>query len=201
MTINEIIQIATNELGTFENPPNSNNVKYNTWFYGQPVSGSKYPWCAAFISWIFKGTNLCKKTASCVNMLEWFEKNNQAVKKPRMGDIVFFKYPTNNRRTNHVGLVIKVQGTRITTIEGNTSKTSADNGGKVMIREHINDPIVAYGRPKYNSDPKVIAKEVIAGKWSKGEERKKLLTEAGYDVQAIQLEVNKILMPEKYGDS
>ena len=99
MTVNEIIQLATNEIGTVENPPNSNNVKYNTWFYGHAVSGSGYPWCAAFISWLFKGTGLCKKTASCVNMLEWFEKNGQSVKKPRMGDIVFFKYPTYIKNT------------------------------------------------------------------------------------------------------
>lgn len=38
-----------------------------------------------------------------------------------------------------------------------------------------------------------MAQEVIEGKWGNGEERKKLLTEAGYDYAAIQTVVNKIL--------
>ena len=38
-----------------------------------------------------------------------------------------------------------------------------------------------------------IAKEVIQGKWGNGAERKKRLSAAGYDYQAVQKEVNKIL--------
>lgn len=38
-----------------------------------------------------------------------------------------------------------------------------------------------------------IAKEVIKGKWKNGEERKKLLTEAGYNYSDVQKEVNKLL--------
>ena len=83
-------------------------------------------------------------------MLEYFEVNNQIVKTPKAGDLVFFKYSTNNRRTNHVGLVIAVNGDAITTIEGNTSKTSQDNGGKVMKRTR-KSCIVAYARPRYDN--------------------------------------------------
>ena len=81
-------------------------------------------------------------------MLEWFEKHQQIVKIPQAGDIVFFKFPTNKRRTNHVGYVISVNGSTITTIEGNTSQSSNDNGGSVMKRVR-NSNIVAYARPKY----------------------------------------------------
>ncbi len=38
-----------------------------------------------------------------------------------------------------------------------------------------------------------IAKEVILGKWGNGEDRKKALTEAGYDYNAVQKRVNEIL--------
>lgn len=38
-----------------------------------------------------------------------------------------------------------------------------------------------------------LAKEVIDGKWGNGEERKKKLTEAGYDYSAVQARVNEIL--------
>lgn len=38
-----------------------------------------------------------------------------------------------------------------------------------------------------------IAREVILGKWRNGEDRKKALTEAGYDYNAVQKRVNEIL--------
>lgn len=46
-----LIQIAAGQVGVKESPANSNNVKYNTWFYGKTVSGSAYPWCAVFVCW------------------------------------------------------------------------------------------------------------------------------------------------------
>ena len=110
MTVNELLAIAKNEIGTKESPANSNNVKYNTWMYGKPVNGSAYPWCAAFVSWCFRtAQTLCPKTASCLNMLEWFESKGQIIKNPKPGDIVFFKYATNGRRTNHVGIVERIR--------------------------------------------------------------------------------------------
>ena len=145
----KIIEKAQKEIGVMESPPNSNNVKYNTWYYGHEVSGAAYPWCAVFISWLFDGTGLVKKTASCADMLEWFEAHSQIVKTPIPGDIVFFRYSTNSRRTNHVGLVVDVKGNTITTIEGNTSKDSNDNGGRVMRRKR-SGKIVGYARPKYD---------------------------------------------------
>lgn len=203
MTAKNIIDRAKAELGVCENPPNSNNVKYNTWYYGHEVSGASYPWCATFISWIFKPEQgLCKKTASCLEMLEWFEKRGQLVKEPQAGDIVFFKYSTNNRRTNHVGLVVSAHGNVINTIEGNTSINSNDNGGKVMQRNRYNN-IVAYARPKYvqgtltnitnRKTIQEIAAEVIAGKWGSGNDRRQRLTRAGYDYAEVQKLVNQIL--------
>jgi len=38
-----------------------------------------------------------------------------------------------------------------------------------------------------------IAKEVIRGKWGNGQERKKRLTEAGYDYAAVQKKVNELM--------
>lgn len=93
---------------------------------------------------------LIKKTSSCVQMLEWFEANGQLVDFPLPGDIVFFKYPTNNRRTNHIGLVTNVNSPNdFMTDEGNTSLTSNDNGGAVMSRKRTKKNVVAFARPKY----------------------------------------------------
>jgi GH25 family lysozyme M1 (1,4-beta-N-acetylmuramidase) len=43
-----------------------------------------------------------------------------------------------------------------------------------------------------------LAREVIAGKWSTGAERKKLITAAGYDYAAVQEKVNKLLAVTEY---
>jgi len=146
----DLVNMALAEVGITEYPPNSNNVKYNDWYYG---TKSNQPWCAVFVSWLFReNRDLCPRTASCLEMLTWFEKNGQVVTTPEVGDIVFFKYNTNNRRTNHVGVVVKVNGTQIHTVEGNTSFSisgSQDNGGAVAERTR-NKNIVAYARPKYD---------------------------------------------------
>jgi len=201
MTAKKIIDIAEREIGTKEAPPNSNNVKYNTWYYGHPVSGSAYPWCAVFVSWVFKDDqSLCKKTASCVDMLTWFERNGQIVKDPQPGDIVFFKYSTNARRTNHVGIVKAVNGKSLRTIEGNTSISSNDNGGSVMERVRGSN-IVAYARPKYADIQKKTPEEVAAeiafqkdfGGWGTGAVRRQKLTQAGYDYVTVQKIVNQLV--------
>ena len=46
------MQLAAEQIGTKEVPSGSNNVKYNTWYYGRAVSGSSYPWCQVFVCWV-----------------------------------------------------------------------------------------------------------------------------------------------------
>jgi len=62
----DLVKIAQAENGTKEN--GTNNVKYNTWFYGHEVDGSNYPWCAVFVSWCADKagitTDIMPKTAS-----------------------------------------------------------------------------------------------------------------------------------------
>ena len=96
---------------------------------------------------------LVKKTASCLQMLEWCEANNLIVTNPQPGDLVFYKFKTNNRRTNHIGLVTMANSpTSFQDEEGNTSINSDDNGGSVMLRNRTNQNVVAYARPKYTGD-------------------------------------------------
>ena len=66
ITKQQIINRALAEVGVKECPPNSNRVKYNTWYYGKEVSGAAYPWCMTFIQWLFEDSGLLPiKTASC----------------------------------------------------------------------------------------------------------------------------------------
>lgn len=152
MKVDSILAIAQKEVGTKEYPPGSNNVKYNTWFYGHEVNGSNYPWCAVFQSWVFRGTNLIKKSASCSDIYHWFKARGQIVTKPKKGDLVFFKFGTSYKDTDHIGLVKNTSQwpANFITIEGNTSVTSDDNGGCVMERTRSRSKVIAFARPAYD---------------------------------------------------
>ena len=69
----DVLTAALSQLGIKESPPNSNLVKYNTWYYGKEVSGGAYPWCMAFVQWCYAraGAALPFKTASCGALLRW----------------------------------------------------------------------------------------------------------------------------------
>lgn len=61
VTAEMVVQTALSQVGTKEKPKNSNNVKYNTWFYGREVSGSAYPWCMVFVCWCFAHVGAAKE--------------------------------------------------------------------------------------------------------------------------------------------
>lgn len=52
-TAARLLEIAESQVGVKESPSGSNNVKYNTWYYGHAVSGDAYPWCCVFVEWCF----------------------------------------------------------------------------------------------------------------------------------------------------
>lgn len=55
-----------------------------------------------------------------------------------------------------------------------------------------------FGKPKADrKSVDTLAHEVIDGKWGRGAERKRRLTQAGYDAKAVQDKVNDILIPKK----
>ena len=79
---------------------------------------------------------------------------------------------------------------------GNTRKTKLEAAGYnyATVQAKVNE--LLKGKSTTASAKKsidVIAKEVIAGKWGNGSERKKKLTTAGYDYAAVQKKVNKLL--------
>jgi hypothetical protein len=151
----EILSLAESYIGTKESPAGSNNVIFNTHYYGREVSGDAYPWCCAFIWDIFRMCNASElfyggqKTASCAAAGDWFKKNNAWYQSPQIGDLVFFKFGSTSRWVNHIGIVKEINPDgSIVTIEGNTSSTKNDNGGNVMEKLRKNQ-IVGYGRPAY----------------------------------------------------
>ena len=181
MANEKVIEIAKKYVGVTEYPPNSNNVVFNTKFYGREVSGVNYPWCCAFIWYIHNEAGVdIKKTASCAELGAWFKNNGKfKTSAPKVGDIVFFKFSGSSRWTNHVGIAVEVGNGYIKTIEGNTSsdeKGSQANGGMVAERKRkLNSTIVGFGyfEPIENT-PSTIYPTIKVG--SRGASVKKLQT-------------------------
>ena len=153
-TAEKILEIARSQIGARESPANSDNVKYNTVYYGREVSG-KYPWCAGFVWWVFGEAGAPElyygggETAYCPTLMSFHKK--QAVTDYRPGDIVFFNF-SGRSSAGHVGICESWDGTYITTIDGNTGSASEDNGGAVLRRRRHKKFIVGAYRPEYQED-------------------------------------------------
>ena len=150
--VNDLIAKAKSQVGTKENPSGSNKVKYNTEYYGRAVSGSAYPWCCAFIWWLFKACNASdlfyggKKTASCTTLMNYYKSKGQFSKTPKVGSLVFFNWGKGTA-AKHIGIVTKVNSGSIVTIEGKTAIGNDSNGGEVMERTRYPSQILGYADP------------------------------------------------------
>lgn len=134
---------------------------------------------------------------------------------PKVGDAVVYDWQDNGvgdcrGAGDHIGIVTKAGTTSFTVTEGNMT------GGKVGTRTmSVNGRYIrGFITPKYadiakalggatiptDTDPDTtgksieeIAKEVIAGKWGSGTDRRNRLQAAGYAYSTVQAKVNEIL--------
>lgn len=157
-------------------------------------------WCATFVSAVsikVGYTDIIPPECGCERMIELFRKlgcfieNDKHVPEP--GTILFYDWHDSGKGdckgwSDHVGIVEKVNGNVITIIEGNR-----DNSVK-RVRKNVNSRYIrGYAVPKYDDRNTEIAKEVILGLWGNGADRKRRLTEAGYNYKEIQSIVNAML--------
>lgn len=166
-TAKKLLEIAAAEIGYIEkqsnsqldnktaNAGNQDFTKYARDLYAAGYyNGSKMgcAWCNMFVDWVF--LQLCgdKKTAqdmscqtgpygaACYYSAKYYEQQGRFVTSdPKPGDQIYFK------DYGHTGIVEKVNGNIITTIEGNTSNRVARKTYNVKTTR-----IEGYGRPKYD---------------------------------------------------
>ena len=146
-----VLAIAAWQIGVLENPAKSNQQKY-----GLAAGQNGVAWCMWFVWWVFREAGFSLyKTASCtafVNRYKAFAPSQIVTKDYKPGDIVFFDFSGNRKKTEHVGIVVGVVGSTILTIEGNTGTGNDANGGAVMKRRRDVSLITCGVRPGY-SDP------------------------------------------------
>lgn len=156
-TVNELLTIARKQIGVMESPPGSNNVKYNTAYYGREVMGSAYPWCAVFIQWCFNQANvkLPRRTASCGDLMRAAQAAGCWVTSGfKPGDVVIYDFSGLKKTTQHCGIVeAELPGYGVQAIEGNTSDAgSQDNGGAVCRKNRPWKYIIGAVRPHFEAE-------------------------------------------------
>ena len=214
----KVIEIAKNEVGYHET--GTNITKYTAYFEGTDFyNGSKgngktwgCEWCDCFNDYCFCNA-YGMETANYYRNAGAFIKRGEGEPKP--GDQIFFGSYGNE---SHTGLVEKVENGRVYTIEGNSTDAVRANNYSLNYTR-----ISGYGRPDFSlveektdkpepapqpapapespvdsdADIDKLAREVIAGKWGNGTQRKQRLTAAGHDFEAVQKRVNELLSANK----
>lgn len=144
----KVLSVAQSQIGIKET--GNNNVKYNTWYYGHPVNGASYPWCAAFVSWVFTNAglgNLIAKSASCEKIKDSLASRGgryvSGTSGLQPGDLVFYDWPTVQGAWDHIGIVESVNGMSAVVIEGNTGNNMVERKTRSLAT------IKGYGRPAY----------------------------------------------------
>lgn len=142
----KIVDIALSQEGTPEN--GLNNVEYNTWYYGYPVSGGSYPYCAVFVAWCAKkaglSTEVIPRTASVMSLYNFFLERDLFRKMPGYipspGDIMIQR----QNGASHTGIVIMADSKGFQTIEGN-----AGRGVERCYHRYYDPELTGFGTPKY----------------------------------------------------
>lgn len=166
--VDKVVSIALAEQGTMETPPDSNMTKY-----GEAYGWNGQPYCVMFLWWCFRQAGLSPlffsggKTASCSELMYWAIGSGRWVTDNyRRGDLVIMDFPKNKTKTDHIGIVERVEGDILYTIEGNTSPGeigSQNNGDGVWRRQRNVKKVSIVGavRPAYKEEDEVLTGEEI----------------------------------------
>ena len=127
---------------------------------GTSFSVSSTPWCAIFATYNLRVCNVptwvCPSFAGCGTINDNFITPNGFNRDPKTytplpGDLVFFKWVNSTNRFDHVGLVEKVVGNTLYTIEGNTRGGYSECGVRHKSYDTSSSVIVRYGAIPYES--------------------------------------------------
>jgi LysM repeat protein len=153
--IEKLISIAKAEIGTCEPTGDDKYIKAYNALTGAGFSMG-VAWCAIFVTWVMYTAGVAKTIvpyfASCDVGMKWFKNKNLfktakaygGTYTPVAGDIIFFSSKYSQNDSTHVGIVTKVSGSTVTTIEGNTSDAVQERSYDLA-----NKYILGYGCPEY----------------------------------------------------
>ncbi len=162
--VNKLVSAAVKYLGTIEDPPDSNLIFFNDWYFGK--TGMAVPWCGVFVARVMYDAGMLAKTFGGLNsarksVAEGVRNYKTLAKKQgrwitsgyKRGDIVLFDWQSNGGY-DHIGIIesVSASGKTITTIEGNTSDPEGIQIGDVGVYRKtrtIDGQVLGAYRPPY----------------------------------------------------
>lgn len=107
-------------------------------YWGNPNEFTKWyckdkkthAWCGMFVDYVFKKSlksdwlDKCSNFAYVPTIVSWAKKQkywNSDYRKAKEGDLVIYNWKPTEKHYSHVGIVKRVKGNTVTSIEGNTT--------------------------------------------------------------------------------
>jgi CHAP domain len=145
----KLLDVAQKQLGYTEH--GSGYTKFGDW-YAKHVDGDHdsyfktAPWCDMFLAWAADKAGVAEQAgqfASTVDHAQWFKDHGAWGHTPEPGALVFYDWSGSGDidQIDHVGIVEKVDGHTLHTIEGNA------DGYKLMRKTRSTDDVVGFGYP------------------------------------------------------
>ena len=155
--INKVLDLAESEIGYHEQGTNWTKYAAEMDSYAGYYNGPKdgYAWCDVFVDWLFVkcfGVDIGREMvcqplnslgAGCLYSAQYYKQAGRYFLTPQPGDQIFFSYSAGE--VSHTGIVQKVTGGVVYTIEGNSSDMVANKCYSVS-----SNFIVGYGRPRWD---------------------------------------------------
>lgn len=135
-------------------------IQYYNKICGTNFSVSTTPWCAIFVTYNLRMMNVptwvCPNFAGCGTVIREFLSPTGFAKDPKKytpkpGDLIFFHWTGSQYPYDHVGLVEKVVGNTVYTIEGNTYGGYSKCGVRHKSYSLTSANIAKYGAIPYES--------------------------------------------------
>lgn len=139
----KLVETARSQIGNVGGEP------YWSWYGFE----TRVEWCACFVSWCVNECGYIERGAIpkfslCTDGVNWFRSQGQwleGTEEPFPGMIIFFDRARNGQNGNadHVGIVERVEGGKVYTIEGNSGDECRERSYAVGYYE-----ILGYGIPQ-----------------------------------------------------
>lgn len=164
--LGRVLEKVRSQIGQSEKPPGSNGGGMVKEYLAAVGLDEGFPWCAAFIYWCFREvekptTTRCIKTAGVLD--HWARAGSQGIRrigfqqarenpgliKPGM---IFIMDTGPAGGAGHTGIVEKIEGGALVTVEGNTNAAGSREGTAVLRKtsrrvsaDSINKGFIDYG--------------------------------------------------------
>lgn len=144
----DLLKVVRQELGYREKA--GQRTKYGEWYakhIGRDPQYKNGAWCDMFIAWAAHKAGVSEYVGTFAwtpSHARWFERQGAWSDRPEPGALVFFDWSGSRdiKKIDHVGIVERVEGDRIHTIEGNVDR--------VWLKRKVRDEskVVGYGLPR-----------------------------------------------------